>query len=470
MKHRILSVVLLLASALTAGGCGGATYLVMTGRARRLYEAGEFEKSAAAFAEVDTGGRNHPLKLLEVGMALHCAKKFDESTRAWDAAGKLLWERLGTVSITEQIAAAFGSETALSYVGNHYERVMVHTLIALNDFERGDLEHVGVEIRRIQNAQSDAASWGGAAEYGESLLAEFISGLGYEARGYPDEARITYRRCLALLSKTVATLDAEKTARYRATTLDGTRYSAEEVEAKVEAARDQEHFGSWERLRNKLEYKRADSFEELIGHYKGLRPFFEAEHARLKTGAAGYGGKGRLVLVVEKGFAPRRRPISAIFKLTFFRNVPSTVRMGSVRLVSADGTAHTLGLRKLMDVGAVARAEVSSKMLGAITRLLFRTAIHTGISIAAGRIVRRATKSRGLGWLFGILTFNLIKSAETYDTRSWTTLPGSFWVGVAEHAPGAYTLGVRARDGRILIKRKVLLQKDKISVIVIRVM
>jgi hypothetical protein len=85
------------------------------------------------------------------------------------------------------------SESAQRYLGEGYERALVHSSAAVARLARGDLEGARVETKRANSLlESEEELY--KKEYRAGGLGHFLSALVYELDGKPDEAYIDYAR------------------------------------------------------------------------------------------------------------------------------------------------------------------------------------------------------------------------------------------------------------------------------------
>jgi hypothetical protein len=100
---------------------------------------------------------------------------------------------LSASGLAEDAGTLLLNESAAAYPGEGFERIQVHALLALTFLAQGNLEGVGVEVRRADRLlQQEQELY--SAEYPAGGLGHWISALAYELRGEPDQALIDYRR------------------------------------------------------------------------------------------------------------------------------------------------------------------------------------------------------------------------------------------------------------------------------------
>src|SRR5690606_6976497 len=103
-------------------------------------------------------------------------------------------DELYTVSISRTAASFIVSESSTDYEGEDYERVAIHTQLALSFLGDKDLAAARVEARKINlkleeiNQKYDDHK----NRYAEDAFARYLAGTIYEARGEIDDAIIDY--------------------------------------------------------------------------------------------------------------------------------------------------------------------------------------------------------------------------------------------------------------------------------------
>jgi hypothetical protein len=90
---------------------------------------------------------------------------------------------------------------------------------------------------------------------------------------------------------------------------------------------------------------------------------------------------------------------------------------------------------------------IGSAITRAITRALAGVAVEEGTKAAGAQ--------KGIGLLLGLALQGGLTAADTPDTRSWVTLPGSIWVGRRRVPAGQHTVAFRASgEGPPLVEER----------------
>ena len=161
----------LAATALLLAGC--QTYTQQSEGVAAAQAKGDY---AAAAAETDkaaakaAGTRDDLIWRLNQGAANRAAGKVQESVAAF-ATARDLSEKIDKqpeISVSREVGGALVNQTAVTYTGTAYDRVMLHTYQALNYLELGETDKAGSELIAAAFKQSDAIA---AAEKRAAALA-----------------------------------------------------------------------------------------------------------------------------------------------------------------------------------------------------------------------------------------------------------------------------------------------------------
>ena len=192
----LLPARLALASALLACSGACASYNERTESALRAFEGGRFEEATVAYAEDSSGAGFLPAA--EAGMAALTAGDWPRALELFTAAAAELEEverkaLVSPESAGELLLSWTLSETLSEYVGEGYERVMLHACLGLAYLTQGKVEDVHVEVRLANRLlENEEALY--ETEYAAGGLGHFLSALTYELSGDLDDAYIDYKR------------------------------------------------------------------------------------------------------------------------------------------------------------------------------------------------------------------------------------------------------------------------------------
>ena len=156
-KYILRALTLLAATLFTA--C--ASYRDETSSIRSAWKLGNNKEAAelAADAANDNEESNDELVfLLEEGSAWRAANNFTTSNQTFSQANKLIKDYANEpdILLIDETSATFTNLTFLPYRGSSYDKIMLHTYVALNDMELGQIDSARVNLNRALFAQRDA--------------------------------------------------------------------------------------------------------------------------------------------------------------------------------------------------------------------------------------------------------------------------------------------------------------------------
>lgn len=233
---RVLHHTALLVIALTISGCAGLySYARSTDRARLSVSQGRFEEALAFFPEGAASGKDEVLVRLQRATLLQAAGRYEESAREFESAAARIrqYEERAVISASQtlsEVGSLFWNEQVLPYEGEDFEKILVHTLDAVNYLMTGELEGARVEIRNAYQRQGElrgkhagklekaakesrGISWetafqkdyparyddlrrkaDGVLSVYQNAFAYYVSSLVYELSGSDDEAYIDLKK------------------------------------------------------------------------------------------------------------------------------------------------------------------------------------------------------------------------------------------------------------------------------------
>ena len=175
----ILTVLLLLIS-----GCA----TVALNRSRDEFYSGKLEEAETLIRAVRrVRGRNRLLLLMERGLIYQANKKYEKSNRDLLESARQI-EKLEIISIPGQVGSFLSSDLLLSYSGEPFERVLVHTYSAINFLKLRKWEDALVECKK------SLKQLGRSPFPDEQPFTNYLAGICYEMMGEYDDARIEYEK------------------------------------------------------------------------------------------------------------------------------------------------------------------------------------------------------------------------------------------------------------------------------------
>lgn len=372
-----------------------ASYPERTAAALHDFQGGRFTKASAAYAEDLVTGSKF-LSAAEAGTVALTAGDWDLALARFQeaaAAVEELEERalIGPKELGERLAAWALNDTQVAYQGEGFERVYVHSALAMAYLAKGELDSVHVEVRRA-NQLLEAEETLYEKSYAAGGLGHFLSALAYELRAELDQAYIDYER---MMEKGVGTSLASQ---------------------------------ALVRIANSL--RREEELDMLVQRYgpDEVRPMDAASIVLIAgLGLAPFKVEASLVVPTPDGVVPFAVP----------RFVDRGQTVSALRLVLAD-TGESVQTDLIEDVGEVAQANLSDRLAWMAAK-----------SVARGILKRELTKSleKKHGW-GGRLAGDLFALfSERADLRSWQTLPDRWHAARFFVPPGEHALRLEALGG-----------------------
>lgn len=167
------------------GGCLSGKIV----KSRKQFYEGNYSEAASALSGLkDKKGKNRILALLEYGAAMHAAGDYRAGTDALLRASRLL-DANDTISVSEKTASLAVNKMTTTYRPEHFEKVLVHTYLAMNFMMTDDFSAARVEAKKALKILNSLDE-----ELQEQPFTRFVCGLAYELTGDYDDAYIEYKR------------------------------------------------------------------------------------------------------------------------------------------------------------------------------------------------------------------------------------------------------------------------------------
>ena len=402
-------------------------------------------QSRQQFAEADDvivklegeyGERNAVLYDFDRGMMLHLAGRYAESNQVLAQAEDRI-DQLYTKSVSAEAGAMLTNDNVLPYEGEDFEKVMINVIQALNYVYLGEWDDALVEARKVDHKLSlFNDKYEKKNVYKQDALAQYLSGILYEAKEEVNDAFISYRKADEAygdyrknygtpmppplpndLLRTTAALGFTEEHEHYLKQFPDTRWTTE---------------------------KELQSQSELIFiSYTGRSPVKEDYFI---TAPVPDGNGGTYILRVA---------------LPKFVPLPDRVGTAEVHLIPADGEAASGGAisqRVFLaeDITAIARKNLEDR----IGRITAKAIARATAKYFASRAIRKEVAGKQganslAGFLADVGTNIYSVFSEQSDKRSWRTLPDRIDMARLVAPPGSYTVAVDYYDrGGGLIERK----------------
>ena len=399
-------------------------------------------------AKEDYGQRSRLLYLMDRGMTLHMAGRYQESNRFLEEAGTLI-EDFYTKRIRDEAAAILLNETQLPYQGDPYEQVMVNVIKAFNYALLQDLPAALVEARRIDHRLNLIEDSADKDEYHEDPFARYITGLLFEASGDPNNAFIAYRKAEKgyriaepwshVTMPPMLSDDLLRTTNALNLTDEFRAYQQAYPNASEPLVEYQEMAQVVLFSLNGRGPVKKDVFLDFPISLDALhlvsltkRGFGRSTRRTRGPDAFLYGLQGDIVRVALPRVLQRPSPVSY-----------STLR------VIHGGELYHQHTQRMYDMHAVAKKNLDDGYTSLVVRAVARAAMKRAAAIGIGYGARAAVNKKSQAWV-GLVAATIAKifaiATEEADIRTWRTLPGEIQVARLWVPPGTYTLTVETYD------------------------
>jgi hypothetical protein len=320
--------------------------------------------------------------LTQLGKAAAAVEEFEEEAL------------LSPESAARTVASFALNERALEYRGEGYERVQVHTGLALAYFAKGELEDAMVEVRRA-NLLLETEEKLYEKSYAAGGLGHLLSAISYELELEPDQAYIDYKR---MQEKGVGgELVGCSLARL-----------ARSLGREEEAAEWEERYGRPETL--------PDDAARVI--------------LIAGVGAGPYKVEGTLSVPTPSGLLQWSVP-------TYARN-PQPIPALVLRSAGEGASVRSVLVE---NVAGIATRNLDDRLAWLATKSTVRTLLKR-------EMTRELEKEHGVGGRIAGDLFTFL--TERADLRAWYTLPDSWQAARLFVEPGAHHLRLEALGGEVL--------------------
>jgi hypothetical protein len=337
--------------------------------------------------------------------------------------GDAIVDELYTTSVSKTAASFVYNDSATDYEGENYEKVAIHTILALSFLEDGSLDESRVEARKINSRLNQINEQLGDQKdhYNQDAFARYLSAMIYEAKGEYDSAIIDYTAAMKIYEDTYAKLF-------------DTRVPDDLVRALYRLLVKRHRNDRLKQLEEKYPNAVAEEKNSLKeGEYGEVIAIHEVDTIAVKE-------KQEFVLPISGQVVRFSFPVIRYKKSSFPRTG-----------VDVDpGKYHAADLVQNMD--AIASNNLEDRRLRMIAKAGARLLLK-------GQITRKAEENFGVvGWVAG----NVYGAVtETADTRSWTLLPGGFMVTRIKVKPGPHSFQVYT-NGKLDEVKKLNIDAGKI--------
>ena len=392
---------------------------------RLAFSSGDFEGARAGITKKmkgEDGSNEQRLNpWLELGLVDHTAGAFQASTQALQNGARIIndHEKKAVLSTTKAAAGAATliiNEKAQPYYGESFEKILIHTFLALNYLMQNDWEGARVETRRAIQRQEQAAE-----EHEKELAA---------ARENSTQEEIDSDALLQTIDRAYADLQTIESRVGNAYQNAFTHYlSAVVCNAEGESGAAYIELKRARQLRPRaaclgpLMIETADA----AGFYEDL-PLWERAFG-LKASDVLEEAKERpaeLLVVFENGWAPQKQQITIPFptpvglvKLAIPKNEPLP---GAARSLMVEVEGRTVSTTLMGDIEAQAVKALHDRMKVYVIKMIIRV---TARVLAERELQQKAQEEHGaVGALAAFAASSALNMIlEQADLRAWSLLP-----------------------------------------------
>ncbi len=360
-----------------------------------MFRAGDYEGASnqlkEGFEKETLEGKDGLLYLLDLGLSLHTAGKYEESTKYFRMADQAV-EIKDYTSLSTEAATLLASDTIKQYKGEDFENVLISAYLAMDYALEGKREDAIVEAKRV-NRKLYMMTTEGKRNYKQNAFARYLSATLYEADRNWNDANVDYKFAADLLP-TLPMIGRDLWA------------MAWKLKNRDDLATLEEKYHLTEADKNAAK--------------KRVSPDRPAE----------------IVVLFQNGISPKKIPEPNFPSVPRFvpRGNPVT---GGEAIVSAAGNGEEIGRGKtasLMDIESVAIQNLKEKWGGLLAKKIGGAVVKHTI----GNIIDSKTGNSGLGSLVALALY----AADQADTRSWNLLPKSLEITRIPVTAGTYTVAL----------------------------
>lgn len=394
--------------ALSMSGLGCVSARMSDHVSNRLFRDGKYDEAVErlkkGLEKEGENGKDTLLYLMDIGLSLHSAGKYEESNKFFLKADKIA-EIKDYTSISAEAATLLTSDNSKDYKGEDFEKVLINMYLSMNYVLMGDHEDALVEARKV-NTKLYRMVTEGERNYKQNAFARYLSAIIYESDRNYNDAYVDYKNTLKI-APGLPNLGLDL---WRCAWL----------------LRMPDEMEKWDQ-----QFNLSDQDHEKA---KAMSPKSK---------------QGEIVVLYENGISPEKRPNPDFRELPKFypRHNPSYSAIITVNGQEKGRTAL------LEDIESTAIHNLEEKYAGLIAKKL--AGVVAKESVAYG--VAKATDSE----LAGALTRLFFYASDQADVRSWNLLPRDLQVLRIPVDPGTYTVAPLPEGGRALPGKLIQVEPGK---------
>jgi hypothetical protein len=393
-----------------------------------FYKGKYLEAARMLLPDVNAGGKDKLLFMMECGLMLHTGGDYEKSNKVLLPAGKLA--QIIPISITEEAGSFITSGVNSSYRGEDFEKVLVHVYLGLNFLMLNKYDEARVEFTAVNNELAKIKSENGEARYKQNLMAKYLTAIAFEIVAEQNKdskdlefAYIEYKQVYALNPG-----------------LGMVKDDLLRISKKLGYDDDYE---DWQKKFRKSSNDDPNAGELITVFQAGRAPIKKSRgpllkdpqmapviRATLSTGSLAAGVTVAAVLVTLNN---AENPIPKFIK-----------RSNQVNKIRIDAGGKSVTTTMLEDVEKTALQNLEDDYDRLYKRVAASIATKAALSIAAGIAAKKlAEQTKQLGQFAGLIgtvvgagTGAALFSQMKPDLRCWHTLPANFQLGRMMVKPG----------------------------------
>ncbi|MCL1911210.1 MAG: hypothetical protein FWG13_03285 [Leptospirales bacterium] len=424
----------LLASAILYTSCGSVDYNETIRTPEEMFYNGQYLEAAKLLLPVvNKKGKEQLLFMMECGYMLHAGGETDKSNSVLLPAGKLA--RVIPVSITQQAQSLLTNNTATNYMGEDFEKVLVHMYLGINFLMNNKNESAGVEFKLVNEELDKIRNEGtNSARYKQNIMAKYLTAAAYEALGNEnndmDDIEYAYTEL-----KQINSLNSN---------IDLVREDLQKLSKKLGYDDD---YAQWVTAFGKRDI--PDDSGELMVIFQSGRSAIKKSRGKILDDIS---MKNAIDISFSSMTAKQGVTIAAILATLATAENPipyfeaRTDATHHLRIKAAQKTFKTTMLEDISST-AVKNLQDDYTMLKA--KVAASIVLKAAASIGAGLVAQELAKKAGAGSFSGLIgtvagagTGAALFSSMKPDLRCWHTLPAKLHIGRTFLPPGSHTITI----------------------------
>ncbi len=410
--------------------------------------AGKFDHAdkLVAQAQGDYGSKSRLLYLMDRGMTLHLAGRYQESNALLEEADQLV-DDLYTRRVRNEITSLLVNDTQRPFEGASYEQIMIHVIKGMNYAVLENFEGAAVEGRKIDHRLNVLADSVDSDDYHDDPFARYFSGILFEALGDFNNALVSYKNAYEGYKRFRSWLKIEVPQSLQ---IDLLRM-AKALQLEEDYQYYQQEFSNFP---TSYVVDDTDLSQIVIVGLTGQAPRIEDQFLDLPISL------NALKLVLQTKAVTRRhsrgaRPLQSalyglnghVVRVALPKLIPQLSRLSRMEVTMiGQGEAYSGKSQLVHNITATAKKNLADRMTRTTIKAVARAALKLSIAEGIGKGVGSTAKKKHTQKLVrqSVSAFFRIFAiaTEEADKRSWRTLPGAIYLTRLWVRPGTYEVRV----------------------------